>query len=123
MAMPLMTKLRSGSLSRSSPAWEQHAGVRSILVGSDGAAGYAAMQQGFAGSDDQPAKKLFQFSVASGKESCRYAAKLDVVDTNDLLENRPSALTERPRFTACVSSRCDLQLAFGVTVKLIIAGA
>jgi hypothetical protein len=68
----------------------------SIPGGLDHAGGLTAVQQGFPGSDYQHSKELFQLSVASCEKPPGYAAKLDVVDAYDLLENRPSALTERP---------------------------
>ena len=80
------------------------------------------LQQGFPGSDYQHAKQLFQLSLASCEKSRGYAAKLDVVDTYDLLEYRASVLTEHPRPAACANSRYGLYLAFSVTVKLIVAG-
>src|ERR1700760_2506081 len=44
------------------------------------------LQQGFTGADYQHAKELFQPSLASCEKPPGYAAKLDVVDTYDLLE-------------------------------------
>ena len=96
---------------------------RSVPGSFIGASGAIALQQGFPGSDNQHAKKLFQLSVASCEKPPGYAAKLDVVDTYDLLEYRASVLTERPWPAACATSRDCLYLALSVAVKLIGAGA
>jgi hypothetical protein len=77
------------------------------------------LQQGFTGADYQHAKELFQPSLASCEKPPGYAAKLDVVDTYDLLEYRASVLTECPRPAACVNSRDGLHLALSVAVKLM----
>jgi hypothetical protein len=74
------------------------------------------------GPDYEHSKELFQLSVASCEKSRGYAAKLDVVDTYDLLEDRASVLTERPWVAACANCSDGLYLAFRVTVKLIVAG-